>query len=60
MVYGKIEPPNRVICDEGYSGDSCEEKTCAMDCNMNGDCVDGVCKCHRPWTGEFCEILTCK
>lgn len=29
----------------------------SMDCSLNGDCVQGSCKCDSAWTGEKCGKL---
>ena len=33
--------------------------TCSSDtdCNNNGSCVNGACKCLSPWGGPFCNVL---
>lgn len=47
-----------VRCNPGYSGPSCENKTCTLPCK-NGDCVvkDGQssCECYEGFTGNMCE-----
>ena len=30
----------------------------ALDCSLNGDCVDSVCACDAAWKGsEVCDVL---
>ena len=30
---------------------------CVQQCNGNGVCADGVCKCDVPWFGPSCGVL---
>ncbi|CAG5112049.1 Oidioi.mRNA.OKI2018_I69.chr2.g6305.t1.cds [Oikopleura dioica] len=51
-------------CDESWLGKDCADKICPKNCNNQGECVDGACKCHqksdgRFWTGPACETLAC-
>eukprot|EP00039_Didymoeca_costata_P015947 m.277655 g.277655 ORF g.277655 m.277655 type:complete len:506 (-) comp16312_c0_seq2:50-1567(-) len=34
--------------------DSC---TTNIDCQLNGECIQGSCSCWKPWTGPFCQLL---
>jgi len=27
------------------------------DCNLNGECIENICKCDAPWTGSDCGML---
>jgi hypothetical protein len=42
-------------CRNGFSGDSCEVKTCVKDCYSQGKCNSGTCECYKGYKGEFCE-----
>jgi hypothetical protein len=47
-------------CQEGYSGEECEEWTCDPEC-VHGECIDiNVCECEcgpdGAWIGEICDI----
>ena len=33
---------------------------CSSNCNYNGMCIDGVCKCFEGWDGDECDRYTCK
>merc|ERR1711871_220971 len=45
----------RCDCEKGFGGDPCANRTCYNNCYNSGDCVAGVCQCHRSFEGEFCE-----
>lgn len=47
-------------CDEGWSGERCDQSTVAdpcedIDCGPNGDCVDGQCECDEGFFGPLCD-----
>mmetsp|Transcript_4218 Transcript_4218/g.11893 ORF Transcript_4218/g.11893 Transcript_4218/m.11893 type:complete len:329 (-) Transcript_4218:255-1241(-) len=37
----------------------CSGLSCPSDCNGNGDCVEGQCRCFPGYTGEECEAEVC-
>ena len=30
------------------------------DCNGNGDCVHGACRCYLGWGGPACDVPVCR
>ena len=50
----------RCLCDEGFGGDACAERTCAAPgCGQHGLCVDGTCYCTDGHDGRHCEVSHC-
>lgn len=47
------------MCQEGFSGEFCEEARCPKDCNGNGICMQGQCLCLDGFSGETCEKQDC-
>jgi hypothetical protein len=37
-----------------------QDGTCSsvLDCSLNGDCVDGKCKCDAGWSAVTCDVLS--
>ncbi|CAK92588.1 unnamed protein product (macronuclear) [Paramecium tetraurelia] len=33
------------------------EKLCPKGCNQNGQCINGECKCNKPFIGRDCSVL---
>ena len=44
------------VCNDGFSGEFCENRDCEKPCFNGGKCVDGHCLCENGWTGPTCEI----
>lgn len=59
-IHGVCNPYGFCVCDDCYSGDTCNE-TCTPDavgsvcCGEHGDSHYGVCKCDDEWYGSTCE-----
>eukprot|EP00040_Diaphanoeca_grandis_P020039 m.106302 g.106302 ORF g.106302 m.106302 type:complete len:451 (-) comp27712_c0_seq3:113-1465(-) len=32
----------------------------AVNCSLNGDCINGMCECDPPWNGTLCDTLNVK
>jgi hypothetical protein len=41
-VNGELNEENAVLCKPGWTGPSCEEKSCFKDCSKNGICENGI------------------
>eukprot|EP00927_Polykrikos_kofoidii_P078659 TRINITY_DN75465_c0_g1_i1.p1 TRINITY_DN75465_c0_g1~~TRINITY_DN75465_c0_g1_i1.p1 ORF type:complete len:479 (+),score=28.93 TRINITY_DN75465_c0_g1_i1:93-1529(+) len=43
----------------GSLSEFCASKGCTSpsDCSLNGDCIQGACRCDPPWSGIACESL---
>lgn len=60
MIHGKLNSDHTAKCDEGWSGDGCETRSCLNECNKRGQCTEeGECLCLPGYTGKWCEILNC-
>jgi hypothetical protein len=51
----------KCVCNQGYTGDSCQNKSITnkcdnINCGNNGKCVDGKCVCNQGYTGNNCEL----
>eukprot|EP00964_Phaeocystis_antarctica_P038732 scaffold22148_cov64-Phaeocystis_antarctica.AAC.5 len=51
-------------CDEAFSGERCEHRSCAWmaanrPCANGGSCTNGTCTCPHGVGGEFCELNVC-
>uniref|UniRef100_A0A1X7T2G1 EGF-like domain-containing protein n=1 Tax=Amphimedon queenslandica TaxID=400682 RepID=A0A1X7T2G1_AMPQE len=45
-------------CVSPWCGEKCELLNCdETDCNGNGVCTNGSCKCKAGWYDSLCEIL---
>lgn len=44
-------------CDPGWSGVSCNTRTCAGSTCVNGDCCASGCCCHPGWSGAMCDVF---
>ena len=53
-------------CEPGWRAKDCSAPLCPMggtdqECGGNGQCsLDGICTCHRGWTGRSCNEATCR
>ncbi|CAJ0942350.1 unnamed protein product, partial [Mesorhabditis belari] len=53
---GRCTPRGVCDCIAGWSGDSCEIRSCPHpSCSGRGKCLDGVCYCEDGWTGSECS-----
>lgn len=43
-------------CEEGWTGEACDQRVCSPLCIKHGTCKDGKCECHQGWNGEHCTI----
>ena len=34
--------------------------TCKNECQLNGECIQGVCRCDKGWKGDECGLLDLK
>uniref|UniRef100_A0A0R3RHZ7 Delta-like protein n=1 Tax=Elaeophora elaphi TaxID=1147741 RepID=A0A0R3RHZ7_9BILA len=51
----KCSPDGRRLCEDGWSGQNCDDTICANGC-INGYCVSpGICKCRNGWQGNSCD-----
>ena len=57
--HGKCDELLTCQCDVGYGGEDCKEKTCEEKGCVNGDCLDGFCKCNKRWSGIDCSDALC-
>jgi hypothetical protein len=46
-------------CKPGWTGDTCGQRSCPLQCSKAGACVDGKCKCDDYHTGEYCQNRKC-
>lgn len=44
-------------CDEGWTGTSCDTRTCSSATCVNGDCCESGCCCYAGWSGVTCETF---
>jgi hypothetical protein len=47
------------MCDGGWHGAACAERSCAFDCHGHGLCSDGQCFCEAGWEGAACGERSC-
>jgi hypothetical protein len=73
LVHGKLNHNNKCVCDEKYSGATCNHfigcpegltlynRVCAPQCRHNGTLAfssrNVECICKAPWDGKFCDRL---
>lgn len=53
----------KCVCEEGFSGDTCEMKICTSPADCNGQRCDtetGVCACEFGFNKGDCSVATCK
>ncbi|KAL3984610.1 Delta serrate ligand family protein [Acanthocheilonema viteae] len=51
----KCSSDGRRLCEDGWSGQNCNDPICANGC-INGYCVSpGICKCRNGWQGNSCD-----
>lgn len=43
-------------CEEGWTGEACDQRVCSPLCVKHGTCKDGKCECNQGWNGEHCTI----
>ena len=50
------------VCDEGWSGATCEREACAGGCGAHGTCLGlaGTCVCDSGWMGAACSDRQCE
>lgn len=44
-------------CDPGWSGASCNTRTCSGATCVNGDCCSSGCCCYPGWSGSTCDVF---
>ena len=47
------------LCNEGWTGANCAERTCLSGCTEHGVCQNGSCACSKGWNGENCLLAGC-
>ena len=47
------------MCDPGWRGATCSERTCDARCAMHGQCKNGTCLCVTGWNGRHCTLEGC-
>ncbi|VDM98465.1 unnamed protein product [Thelazia callipaeda] len=51
----KCSPYGHRLCEDGWSGQNCDDPICANGC-IHGYCISpGICKCRSGWQGENCN-----
>lgn len=45
------------LCDEGWTGTSCETRTCTPSTCVNGNCCAAGCCCDGGWSGAACDVF---
>ena len=43
-------------CEDGFSGDQCDQLSCSDDCGHHGVCQGGQCRCLQGWDGPGCNM----
>ena len=54
-VHGKCER-QRCVCEEGWTGSTCDLRQCDRRCAVHGYCNNGSCECRRGWNGRHCSL----
>lgn len=44
------------VCQEGWTGNKCNEKLCDPRCTEHGQCRNGTCLCIQGWNGKHCTL----
>eukprot|EP00755_Sulcionema_specki_P020378 Sspe_Gene.71762::Locus_42639_Transcript_1_1_Confidence_1.000_Length_16151::g.71762::m.71762 len=57
---GDATPVGSCKCDDGWSGEKCDQEKCERDasgrvCSGHGQCAQGVCTCATGYGGEKCD-----
>lgn len=60
ITNGQILEDGTIVCEEGYSGPTCDDLQCSIPCKNNGKCVENSCVCQTGWTGDLCEVRQCR
>jgi hypothetical protein len=48
------------VCNRGWGGRNCMEKTCTNSCSGHGTCnANLTCICANGWSGEACDLRVC-
>ncbi|MCP9262433.1 Delta-like protein [Dirofilaria immitis] len=51
----KCSSDGQRLCEDGWSGQNCDDPICANGC-INGYCISpGVCRCRNGWQGNNCD-----
>lgn len=43
-------------CDDGWNGETCQERQCHERCEEHGICSNGECVCSIGWNGDLCSF----
>merc|ERR1711871_739966 len=46
-------------CKRGWTGVSCDTRTCPHNCSNHGKCTNGTCECFQGFTGKTCSVARC-
>jgi hypothetical protein len=57
--YGRVDTVAEFSVEDGAVSSVIDQNDCedARQCELNGQCVDGLCRCEPGWRGKFCEVL---
>ncbi|KAK3771648.1 hypothetical protein RRG08_047903 [Elysia crispata] len=63
-VHGSCQDGQSCVCDLGYEGDTCADKTCFLPCQHGGTCYEvsegrSTCACTPDWQGSLCQEKKC-
>lgn len=47
------------VCDAGWAGDDCAQRSCGADCEHGGLCHEGTCYCKPGFHGPNCQYTLC-
>ena len=58
--HGICDDDGSCDCDDGWTGDLCDQEVCPSNCSGNGECDLQLseCICSDFYTGEFFRIIT--